>query len=149
MVFGLARNLFDKDSVYSQQILPIIAALFVAATAPYFKRLFDRLTNKFFFRDAYDPQVFLDRLNKTLVGNIELGILLRQTTEVIQENLKCEICLIGVRETDTTPFRIVGSTGPSFKVLDMQFVSKELARIGKKVISTDDLGQSHEKLKQV
>lgn len=149
LVFGIATNVFTEDSVFVQQVLPIVAALFVAATAPFFKKLFDKVTNKFFYRDAYDPQAFLDQLNKTLVGNIELGILLRQTTDVIQSNLKSEICLIGVRETDTTPFRIIGSTGPSFKVIDMQFVSKELAKIGQKLIVTDELPAQHDKLKQV
>lgn len=149
LVFGIAAWFIDENSTFSQQVLPIIAALFVSATAPFFKKLFDRVTNKFFYRDAYDPQVFIDELNKTLVGNIELGILLRQTTEVIQKNLKSEVCLIGVRETDTTPFRIIGSTGPSFKVIDMQFVSKELAGLGRKVVITEELTQSHDKLKQL
>lgn len=149
LVFGLTTRFIEEDSTFSQQVLPILAALFVSATAPFFKKLFDRITNRFFYRDAYDPQVFLDRLNKTLVGNIELGILLRQTTEVIQDNLKCEVCLIGVRETDTTPFRIIGSTGPSFKVIDMQFVSKELAGIGQKIVITDELPPSRDKLKQL
>jgi len=148
MIFVIARRIFDEDSVLVQQVLPIVAALFVAATAPYFKRSFDRLTNRFFYRDAYDPQAFLDELNKTLVSNIELGILLRRTAGVIQQNLKSESCFITVRQTDERPFRLLGTDAPKFKADQLAYIYSQMAEMGQKLLIADDVKLEHSKLKR-
>lgn len=52
------------------------------------KRFFDKVTNSIFYRDAYSPQEFLDELNKVLISNVEIGVLLRQSAKVIEKHLK-------------------------------------------------------------
>lgn len=148
VIFGLARRLFDEDSVLVQQVLPIMAALFIAATAPFFKRLFDKATNRFFYRDAYDPQMFLDELNKTLVGNIELGILLRRTAMVIQRNFKSESAFITVRQTETTPFRLFGTDAPKFNADDLHYAFDEMAKLHQKLLVTDEIKAGHGRLRR-
>lgn len=128
--------------------LPLAAALFLTATAPLFKRLFDKLTNQIFYRDAYDPQVFLNQLNRTLVGNIEIGILLRHTASVIEENLKSE-CNIFVRETETSPIRLAGTRTMQLKPNDITIIKQELATISDKTIVVDQLGDHYADLKHV
>ncbi|MCA9329006.1 hypothetical protein KC959_04470, partial [Candidatus Saccharibacteria bacterium] len=44
-----------------------------------FKRLFDKITNKFFFRDSYYAQTFIDELNQTLVSNDNTDELLNKS----------------------------------------------------------------------
>lgn len=142
MVFGLANHLAPR-SAFTEQIVPIATAIFLAFSVPYLKQIFDKLTNSIFFRDAYDPQVFLDQLNKTLVSNIELRILLRRTAQVIQENIKCEVCMISVRETEMTPFRVVGAEMITDKTNDLEYMAEEeLPRLGKKVVTSDALSHN-------
>lgn len=147
IVFLAAKWVVNEDSVIANQIIPIVVALFIAATAPYFKRLFDRVTNKFFYRDAYDPQIFLDELNRTLVGNIEIGILLRHTATVIEQNLKAE-CHIYVKETETTPSRIMGTTKMELKAGVFKLICDELATIQAKTVATDTLEDHYTDLRK-
>lgn len=100
-----------------------------------------------FSRDSYDPQLFLDQLNKTLVGNIEIGILLRHTALVIEENLNAE-CHIYVKETETAPSRIMGSTKKELSQTDLKLMQSELATIKDKVVATQSLGDHYFSLKK-
>jgi signal transduction histidine kinase len=100
------------------------------------KRFFDRVTNKLFYRDAYDPQVFLDQLNKTVISNIELGILLRHSAEVIEANLKCEYVLFGVfRGSAGKSTRYMGTAKTALSPHDMRDLRS--LSIAKKVIDND------------
>jgi signal transduction histidine kinase len=148
VVFGVTVNVFAEDSVFVRQVVPIIAALFLAGTAPYFKRLFDRITNRIFYRDAYDPQAFLDELNKVLVDSIELNILMRQTSEVVERNLKCATCHVAVSETDKSSLRIVGSQSSRLSRDSVKQIGSELAKLNSKAVVSDELGNSHKNLKK-
>jgi signal transduction histidine kinase len=127
----------------------INSVIFLAAvlTYPVLKRYFDRITNKVFYRDAYDPQDFLDNLNTEIVQNIEMDILLRRVSSVIEEHIKCSYCFVGVFETDKTPLRIIGAENPQITKTDMLELRSELAKSHQKVILTDDLGSHFSSLK--
>src|SRR5690606_291040 len=77
VVFGVVGELFGfSDVSRSQEILYIVVTLIFGFSLSPLKRFFDRLTNRLFYQDAYDPQVLLDGLNKVLVGNIDLDVIL-------------------------------------------------------------------------
>ena len=128
-------------------IANVLLLIFITLTYQPLKAFFDKLTNKIFFRDAYDPQVFLDQLNKTLVGNIEIGILLRHTAAVIEENLKAE-CHIYLSETDTTGHRIMGTVQKDIKPAQMELIRSELITISAKTVVSDELEDHYEDLKK-
>ena len=138
-VFGLANNLLGTDSVFAQQVVPIISAIFLVFTAPFFKRLFDKITNKLFYQDAYDPQTLLDDLNKVLLGNIELSILLRHASMVIQQHLKNEMCLVAVSQVPSAPMRIVGTMDPHLSEEEMNILRNDLAKQETKITSVEDI----------
>ncbi len=148
IVLGSTIYLIPKQSLFTQGILPLIGALLVAGTAPFFRRLFDKLTNKLFYRDAYDPQALLDQLNKTLLNNIDLGLLLRQTTEVIEANLKCDFCYVGVKELATEKLRIISNREVHFKRSEISYIESEIGKIEEKLVITDDINQSYSKLQR-
>lgn len=149
--FGLISTLVVRNIFAGQPgsltALWVEAALFACAVIIYapVKQFFDRITGRIFFRDIYDPQVFLDKLNKTLVGNIEIGILLRHTALVIEENLKAD-CHIYVSETDLTPARIMGSSKMNIKEGDLKFIFNEIGTIPNRVVVADDLGEQYSSL---
>lgn len=147
VVFGIANKVLGDESIFAQQIVPIVAAIFLVFTAPFFKKLFDRITNKFFYQDAYDPQALLDELNKVLIGNIELTILLRQATSVIQNHLKSQDCSVVVREKENPSLRAVGTSQHHPSATDMLHIRQELHKMDQKIVVAEDLGAHHAKLK--
>lgn len=136
------------DSVSMQGVYVAMIVVLAITFGP-LKKFFDKFTNNIFYRDAYDPQEFLDELNASLVNNIELRILLRHTALTIEKHLKSAFCFIGVRETDTTPLRIVGSQEASFSEDDIKHVRDRLFAMGQKVIVTDDIAGNETKLKHI
>jgi len=149
LAFVVTDRLFGSDSAFSQRVVPILVAILLAFTAPLLKKFFDRVTNKIFYQDAYEPQKFLDRLNKILVGNIEMGILLRRTSCVMEEHLKCTFCVVGVREGEGSKLRFIGHSVTNFKLEETSYVQEQLQKIDKTVILTEELESVAPKLRSV
>jgi signal transduction histidine kinase len=144
-ILTLSRLLASEEASL-EVVGPFISALFVIATAPFIKIFFDKLTDRLFYRDRYEPQAFLDQLNRTIVGNIELGLLVRHTADVIKLNMKAE-CYMAVGKTATAPIRITGTSKTNFTDKDLHFISDELKTIPDKIVVTDALGEQYGELK--
>src|SRR5690606_1849581 len=112
----------SSEVTLTQQIFYTLLAVAIAFTFQPLKKFFDRITNRIFYRDAYEPQVLLDDLNKILVGNIELDNILTRSAIVISETMKAEFCLFGIKEMNTSPRRIVGTTQKAFSEEDIKIV---------------------------
>lgn len=134
----------NSASIAINAVMLILAILIY----PYVKSFFDKATNQLFYRDSYDPQAFLDELSKTLVGNIEIGILLRHTAGVIERNLKTD-CHIYVSDSNDNPPRIMGNTRMNVSDKDFEFIFNEISTIPEKTVVTDDLQEEYEKLRRV
>ncbi|RTK94552.1 sensor histidine kinase [Candidatus Saccharibacteria bacterium] len=105
-IFGLSSSFLGTGNLTgTQQILYIIATLIFGFSLSPLKRFFDKLTNRLFYRDAYDAQELLDKLNKVLVGNIDLDIILKQTSDLVATTLKAEYVAFIIRETEGTSRR--------------------------------------------
>ncbi|HJQ08189.1 MAG TPA: ATP-binding protein [Candidatus Saccharimonadales bacterium] len=63
------------------------------------KRFFDRITNRLFYRDAYNAQAFIDNLNHVLVSTLELDKLLKDVAQLVQDTLKAESCFFVISPT--------------------------------------------------
>lgn len=126
------NNIFN--AVFSISILSLTAISY----AP-LKQRFDRLTNKLFYRDAYDPQNFLDQLNKELVSNIDLESLLKECSRIIEANLKPEYCLFGLKETEYSSQRIIGMQKKEFNQEDIEFVRSLTPHLKTMIAITDEL----------
>lgn len=69
----------------------IIFALFSALTALIFqpvKRYFDKFTNKYFYRDSYEPQEVINQINSTLVNAPDIANSLAKTSKIIESEFK-------------------------------------------------------------
>ena len=122
---------------------------FAVVSYPYLKRYFDRLTSKLFFRDAYDAQEFLDELNKSIVSNIEIGILLRHTTKIIEENLKSTFVQVVIPKTEATPQRITGTKEIKYSDHELNYMRGRLVGLGQKVIAVDELSPEEDELQKI
>lgn len=117
---------------------------------PYVKSYFDRITNKIFYRDAYDPQELLDELNQSLVSNIELNVLLRHTTSVIEKYLKSTYARVVLFNPDTEKARVTGDLSDiSITEQDLKYIRSMLPKVGEKTVMTDELENRFDRLKML
>jgi signal transduction histidine kinase len=99
--FGfLSRFLGTGSLTQTQQALYITITVIIALSFQSIKSFFDKISRSVFYRDAYDPQVFLDQLNKVLVSTIELDVLLQSSAQVIADNLKAGFCVFKIEGHD-------------------------------------------------
>jgi signal transduction histidine kinase len=122
VAFGLMNLVFGtRLDVRSQIFLAFFGAL-LALSFQSVKKFFDRVTNKFFYRDAYDPQALFDTLNRTLVSTADLDAMLQMTSTIIAGSLKPSACSVVLRSSATKKPRIVGSTPGTFDERDISAV---------------------------
>ncbi|HUS26130.1 MAG TPA: ATP-binding protein [Nevskiaceae bacterium] len=146
--FSFSTLLLDGTLTARQELF---LALFSAIAALFFqplKRFFDRVTNRLFYRDAYDSQIFIDELNRILVANVDLRELLTKSAKLIASNFKADFCLFGMERTSSgkEPL-IIGSEDRTFSSEDIKLGQRVVPTIGASVIVADELSAEHDKLK--
>lgn len=132
----------------SQEILNVILIVVAINIYPPTIRVFRRLTNKLFYRDAYDTQELFDQLNKLLVSTLDLNKLLNQSASVVVDNLKPQFCLFDIQKTENSPDRLVGSEKGSSKGTDITSLRLVLPKIKQRVVVVDDLQPPLDEYKQ-
>jgi signal transduction histidine kinase len=140
---------FSSQATYVQRSGYIGFALVTAALYPGVKRFFDKLTDKIFYQDAYDPEAFLDQLNQALVTNIELEKLLKACAQIIADNLKTEYCLFGIKETGFRGVRAIGTIKKDFSLDDIMKARQTTPHLGTNVVVTDYLPPEAGKFKRL
>ncbi len=109
----------DTTSLSMRAVSAALAVLLALIFHPV-KRFFDKVTNRLFYRDAYDTQTFIDNLNHVLVSTIEIEALLTNVSQLIQGTLKAASCSF-VISPHSIKQQVIGS-GFS-KSLDMQVLN--------------------------
>ncbi|HSX44947.1 MAG TPA: ATP-binding protein [Candidatus Saccharimonadales bacterium] len=143
-IFGIASVFVNTHIVSTtQQIMYVILAVFLSFTFQPIKRFFDRLSNKLFYQDAYEPQLLLDELNKLLVSSIEINNIINKSSEIIQRHIKSEFVLFNLGNTDINQQQ--SSPALSSKEYKEHFVDL-VSKIGEKVIVAEDLTEHSESL---
>ena len=130
----------------------LFLALFSAAAALSFqpmKRVFDKLTNKFFYRDAYNPQELFSALNHALVQTTEIRKLLERALYIVETTLKIDFSAIILMDPYTKQPIIVSTAVKKIDEQDLRQIHPKhlLARKYDAVIVTDFLGNEDEKLR--
>ncbi len=147
-VFGIVGVLGDKLTVsYTQRIFYVAFALVTALIFPRLKKFFDKLSNRFFFKDAYDPQLLLDELNNVLVRRAEVGALLDESIIVIENSFKSEYGIFLLAKTSYLPERVLGQNKSMAKLRDVATVEEILSDNDKKLLFTDFLDDDQAQLR--
>jgi len=148
--FGISSLIFrNYDRQFSHQLFinaPLVA--FLALTFQPLKKFFDKLTNRLFYRDAYDSQKLLDVLNKELVSNIELNNLLVKSAELIGTTLKSDWCLFAIKVIIHEPYRLFKYGQKSIKndaILRLKELIQDEAH---KIIVADEIEEHNSHLKE-
>lgn len=140
IVFGLAES-FLQGSTNSpgQRLFYISCAVLTALFFQPLKRFFDKITNRIFFQDAYDPEFFISQLNKALVSSVELDVLLKKSADLLESNLKSGFSIFAITKTEYAEARLISKGILSIKKPDLSLLS-QLAPAGReRVIMTDEL----------
>ncbi|HEX8763166.1 MAG TPA: ATP-binding protein [Candidatus Saccharimonadales bacterium] len=130
----LGTSLSTKNVTILALITLVVAFLFQPL-----KRFFDRITRKWFYQDAYDPQEFFNAFNQSLVETIDLNRLLGTATDLISQTMKAEYCLVALGQEGSKMPRIIGTQEVNFDSKDVRRASKLLANNRTKIIVADYL----------
>ncbi len=147
-VFVFASRIFGSNA-FSQQVVPVFVSIFLAFTIQPLRKYFDRVSNQFFYRDAYDSQVFLDELNNVLVSNIELKKLATESMAVMGKNLKSDYIALWTRETEDSPRRVISDSPRKIGDNAIATIDKLTEGIQEKVLVTDYLDDKALALKKI
>jgi signal transduction histidine kinase len=147
IVFGIAQFIFGVHLKVITQMFLAGASGIAALSFNKLKTNFDKLTNRLFYRDAYDAQDLFDNLNQVLVSTLDLDKLLHKTSDLLAGNLKAQFCLIGLKEIIGRPQRIIGTEKRNISFDDIMAARKLTINYHQSVIATDLLEPRYEKLK--
>lgn len=147
LVFNLGTRLLEiQQLTFAQQSFYIIVMLLLGFAFQPIKKFFDRITNQLFYRDAYDPQQFLDSFNRTLITTNQIEPLLKNSADVIVANLKPSFCSFVIRETNDQKERLIGSSGARLNEYDIRAILAVFPRSSRQLIMVDELGDDNTKL---
>ncbi|PJE65684.1 hypothetical protein COU91_00360 [Candidatus Saccharibacteria bacterium CG10_big_fil_rev_8_21_14_0_10_47_8] len=124
-------------------------ALLLAFIYQPLKRFFDKVTNKLFYRDAYDSQDFLNELNKSLVTTIDLEELLDKSAEIIGNTLKVAYCTFAIRGAQDPALRLVGGTQKQLNHDAIGHAVSAASHHADKIVVLDELESSKHHLKEL
>lgn len=125
------------DSTGERMVSAALAVLLAITFRP-IRRFFDRMTNRLFYRDAYDTQGYMDRLNHVLVSSVGVDNLLANAAQVIESTLKTERCSFIIREKMRRPLVVSGNHREIDRKL-FNALQETMAKATAKVAVTDFL----------
>jgi signal transduction histidine kinase len=144
-VFTVSSLLFSFEGItLTTQLLYTGSALLLGFTFQPMKKFFDKVSSRVFFQDSYDPQVFLDKLNRVLVSNIELEALLSKVAQMLNDTLKSEYTVFVIRETAYLDSRTIGSKNLALSKEEAQLLHSSVPTIRHRVIMADEMIESEE-----
>jgi len=148
-IFGVSTTLLGSSKLTTlQQVFYFAGTLVFGFTLQPLRKFFDKLTNRLFYRDAYDAQDLLDKLNKILVGNIDLQPLLRQTSEILESTLKAEYAAFIIKEVEGSNRRVIGSKKVELDDEQIAGISKHTKGMSMIIVS-DELDESNSTIKSI
>ena len=96
-------------SVVLGDLLNVVLIIVAVVGYTPLKSIFNRLTNRFFYRDAYDPQQLFESMNRLHISTIDLDKLLSGSSALLVERLKLDFCVFSLSGTSYSAERLVES----------------------------------------
>lgn len=137
------RNLPES---YQAGLLVVVSLLLAISFTP-FKRFFDKVTAKLFYRDAYETQELLNEFNKAIVSTIDAGQLLPRAGVVIEKYLKPEWIAFAIRDSEQDRMRVIAEGAKKISTKDIERL-RPFVREGVEKIFVTDLIEFNNELKE-
>jgi signal transduction histidine kinase len=140
-------KILNENNISSSIQSSIYVALTLVLAASYqpFKRIFDSLTNKLFYRDAYDTQTLLNEFNETIVSTIDLEQLLERSSMVIEKYIKPDASAFAIRSKEDDTVRMISAENPKLSKEAIEQMRGYVHKSEEKVFVTDALEEGDER----
>lgn len=136
----------DFELTGRQLIVPIVAIVLLTFTINPLVRFFNKLTNRVFYKDSYEPQQFLGTLNQTVISNVDMDALLQGVTNTMEQYLKVHFAVFDLRKTKYADGRVVGTSGFELDTKKASHWRTALSAHNNHIIITDELSQDQDTL---
>lgn len=113
--------------------LNAVVVLAIAVSFAPLKRLFDKVTGKYFFRDLYDTQEVVDKLNSILISSSDARAMLSSCEGILVDRLRLEFCFFGISTEGSEP-RVFVLKNESITGKDYRYISKQILLSNEKMI---------------
>lgn len=135
-VYNLADQFLFRTIIttkQSQQLFNIIAALVLAFTFPTIRRFFEKITDRVFYRDRYDPQQLVSDIGRVLASEILLEQLSSKVLAIIDSQMRLA----------TSNIVVMGEDGIFYQThadkIQQLYHAPELAKFNKGTTIADEL----------
>ncbi|MEI7819032.1 MAG: ATP-binding protein [bacterium] len=154
LAFGLTQGVLLRNVLTterSQQIFNIILAVILAFTFPTIRRFFEKMTDRIFYRDKYDPQILVSNIGRVLATEIQLDPLSKKVIKILERDMRlsdANIVVLGKKieededeanSEDDIYYQTHGNK------LHQAYHIADLATIRLPVVITDELASSEER----
>jgi signal transduction histidine kinase len=123
----------------SRQIFNVILAVGLAFTFPTIRRFFERITDRVFYRDRYDPQLLVSDIGRVLASEILLEQLAKKVLALIGGQMRIEGSNIVVMSKEKIFYQTHARQG------EVAYEAAELARFQRGVTITDELANGEKR----
>ena len=147
LVFGVVTLVFQLELPFFLQVVITATTGVAAVSFQSFRRTFDRLTNKVFYKDGFDSQEFFNVFNKSVAMSTELDTVLRNASTTIVRFLKVEYSLVDVAGRENG-IAFEGKRQPKFSANVQERIISAIEEIKRPVILADELLPEQERLRQ-
>ncbi|MGF7229295.1 MAG: ATP-binding protein [Candidatus Saccharibacteria bacterium] len=139
IIFGIADAVLNVHFTRGTQVYLALTTGIAALVFPYIKDNLNRITNKFFYRDAYDVQEFFNDFNQCLVATLDLEKLLQTTTKLIADTLKADYCVVLLTQQGPSGEPVAGMNAKfsAMQRLQVAHHKNAIAKLGLPVIVAD------------
>lgn len=148
LLFAISNALGTANALtVIDRVLFISVALISALAFPSTKKFFDKVTNRIFYRDAYDPQLFFNQINTTLAEKNDIHELVYTSLRIIAETLRAESAAYIIEKTKYKPRRFIGYNMAELDKPALLHLEKHIAINKQTVIVADYLDDKYDAIR--
>lgn len=147
VTYGIVAFTLVGGAVFNNTKLPLIQqafyailAVILAFTFQPIRRFFQRVTDKIFYRDKYDPQELINAVGRILTAEIRLNVLTKEVTNVISKQMRVnKVDIVVVNDKNIYyQARVLRSDRSELELKDLQ-------ELGKPMLVADDMSTGDRK----
>jgi signal transduction histidine kinase len=127
-------------------VVPLISIVFLTFTVGPLNKFLNKLTNRIFYKDSYEPQQFLGELNQTIISNVDIEVLLQSVGQTLEKYLKVFFAVFELQDSKHSRPRIIGNT-TSFDRGAVKGLQPLLDAHKGSMVVTDELTHEYDHLK--
>ncbi len=148
VVVSVLSSIFNLQLSLPAQAFISLTTGFAAFAFGGLKKWFDNLSNRFFYRDAYDSQDLYNELNQMFISTLNLEKLLHGLSTILKNYIKTDLCAVELYENNDRLLRIIGIPQSKETLGKITEINKLANKHRDDVIVADILDDNYVELKQ-